>query len=103
MLGVPLEGLVNAFCDNSSVVLNSTQPASTLKKKHNAIAYHKVREAIASNMMHLAWVHSSKNLADMLTKPLPGPTLHALCEKVLYLLKEKEIEIDQSVDKSHGL
>jgi hypothetical protein len=66
---VPLEGPVNAFCDNSSVVLNSTQPSSTLKKKHNAIAYHKVRKAIASNIMRLAWVQTSKILADILTKP----------------------------------
>ncbi len=42
MFGVPIEGPSNTFCDNFSVVTNSTQPASTLKKKHNAIAYHKV-------------------------------------------------------------
>jgi hypothetical protein len=26
----------------------------------------------------------------MLTKLLPGPSLHAFCEKILYLYKEKE-------------
>jgi hypothetical protein len=87
MFGVPLEGPVNTFCDNSSVVMNGTHPASTLKKKHNAIAYHKVREAIASNIMRIGWVQRNKNLADMLMKPLPGPTLHAFCEKILYLYK----------------
>jgi hypothetical protein len=40
MFGVLLEGPVNTFCDNSSVVTNATQPASTLKKKHNSIAYY---------------------------------------------------------------
>ncbi len=85
MKGVPLEGPVNTFCDNSSVVTNSTIPSSTLKKKHNSIAYHRVREAIAAKVLRIAWVQTGKNLADLLTKPLPGPTLHALCEKILYL------------------
>jgi hypothetical protein len=30
-------------------------------------------------------VQSGNNLADMLTKPLNGPTLHNLMDKVLYL------------------
>jgi hypothetical protein len=99
MFGVPIEGPSNTFCDNSSVVTNSTQPSSTLKKKHNAISYHKVQEAIAANIIRLAWVQSSKNLADMLTKPLPGPTLHALCEKVLYLFKDNN---DMNDSDTHG-
>jgi hypothetical protein len=90
MFGVPLDGPANTFCDNTSVVTNATQPSSVLKKKHNAIAYHKVREAVASNMMRIGWVQSRKNLADLLTKPLPGPTLHYLCEKILYLYKSNE-------------
>jgi len=90
VFGAPLEGPVNTFGDNSSVVMNATHPASTLKKKHNAIAYHKVREAIASNIMCIGWVQSNKNLADMLKKPLPGPTLHAFCEKILYLYKDDD-------------
>ena len=85
MFGIPVEGPVNTFCDNSSVVMNATEPASTLKKKHNSIAYHRVREAIAAKILRVAWVQTGKNLADLLTKPLPGPTLHALCEKILYL------------------
>jgi len=92
MFGVPLEGPVNTFCDNSSVVVSSTLPASTLKKKHNLIAYHRVREAVAMNMMRIAWVETGKNLADMLTKPLNGPTLHALADKVLYLSNDMNDE-----------
>jgi hypothetical protein len=85
MFGIPLEGPANVFCDSYSVVTNSTIPSSTLKKKHNSIAYHRVREAIAANIMHVAWVHTNKNLADILTKPLPGPKLHAFAEKIQYL------------------
>jgi hypothetical protein len=48
MFGVPIEGPANVFCDNKSVATNSTVPTSTLKKKHNSIAYRRVREAVAA-------------------------------------------------------
>ena len=47
MMSIPLDGLTLLFCDNNAVVKNSTRPESVLKKKHNAIAYHRVCEAHA--------------------------------------------------------
>jgi hypothetical protein len=38
MMGIPVEGPTSVFCDNSAVVINTSAPESTLKKKHNAIA-----------------------------------------------------------------
>jgi hypothetical protein len=52
-LGVALDGPALMSGDNMSVVLNTTVPSSALKKKHNAIAYHRVREAIAARIMKL--------------------------------------------------
>jgi hypothetical protein len=78
MFGVPLEGAANMFVDNQSVVINATVPSSTLKKKHNSIAYHLVREAIAAKIIKVAKVHGKKNLADMFTKPLPVTLLYIL-------------------------
>ena len=37
MLGIPVEGPMNVFCDNEAVFKNTTIPESTLKKKHNSI------------------------------------------------------------------
>ena len=48
MFGIPLEGAANVLCDNQSVVTSSAVPESILKKKHNSIAYHQVREAVAA-------------------------------------------------------
>jgi len=48
MFGVPIDGPASVFCDNGSVVNNTTLPELTLAKKHNAICYHRVREAVAS-------------------------------------------------------
>jgi len=73
MFGIPLEGAANIFCDNQSVVTSSTVPETTLKKKHNSIAYHQVREAVAAGTIRIAKEPSETNIADMLTKCLPGP------------------------------
>jgi hypothetical protein len=70
MMGVPIEGAANVFCDNQSVFKNCSFPESTLKKKHNAIAYHRVSEAQASR--------------TILTKLLPGPRLRELSRQLLH-------------------
>jgi hypothetical protein len=44
MMGITIDGPSYVFCDNQSVVANSSRPESLLKKKSNAIAYHAVRE-----------------------------------------------------------
>ena len=75
MLGVPVEGLAVMFGDNLSVVTNCTLSTSTLKKKHNAIEYHRVREAVAAGVINLVHVPTKDKIADIMTKPL-GPQQH---------------------------
>jgi hypothetical protein len=84
MMGVPIDGPCTLFCDNEAAVKNSTIPESTLKKKHNAIAYHRVREAVASETIRIAYIHTSLNLADMFTKPLTSEKIHTFCEQILH-------------------
>ncbi len=84
MFGIPIEGPTNVFCDNQSVVTNTAKPESTLKRKHNSIAYHRVREAAAAGTIRIAKESHKTNIANMLTKPVSGPRLKALCEHVLF-------------------
>ena len=84
MLGVPLDGSVLLLGDNKSVVLNTTIPSSALKKKHNAIAYHRVREAIAARIVRFCHVDTQVNLADVLTKPLHNDDFHRLVKPILF-------------------
>jgi hypothetical protein len=84
MMGIPVDGATNVFCDNESVFKNASKPESTLKKKHNAIAYHRTREAIAAGIVRLAWEDGRFNIADILTKLMPGPKLKALISSILY-------------------
>jgi hypothetical protein len=58
------------YGDNMSLVLNTTLPSSALKKKHNAIAYHRVREAVAAGIVEFEHIPTDENIADCMTKPL---------------------------------
>jgi hypothetical protein len=55
-----------------------------LIKKHNAIAYHEVLEAVASGTIRVGKEDSKTNIADMLTKTILGPRLKDLCSRVLF-------------------
>ena len=68
MFGVPVEGPTDVFCDNQSVTKNASIPSSVLSKKHNAICYHKVREAQASGAQRVGWIQGEYNQADIMTK-----------------------------------
>lgn len=84
MFGIPIDGPANVFCNDKSIVTNATIPMSTLKKKHNSIAYHRVREAVAAGVSCIAKVHTSENLADLLAKPLSAAALKNSIQKILW-------------------
>ena len=84
MLGVKVEKKSLMLGDNMSVVVNTTIPSSSLKKKHLSCAYHKVREAIAGNYVDFGHIKSTQNLADINTKPLSSPDFHALVGPYLF-------------------
>jgi hypothetical protein len=75
MMGIPVACATNFFCDNESVDKSSVRPESTLNKKHIAIAFDRVREAQVTDIIQVAWEPTDSNLANLLTKVLPGPKL----------------------------
>jgi hypothetical protein len=89
-LGVALEGPESMLRDNMSVVLNTTVPSSVLKKKHNAIAYHRVKEAIAARIIRFAYIKSEENVSYLLTKSLRNEKFHYLMKKWLFRVPEKD-------------
>ena len=78
MFGVPLDEPTNILCDNESVVKNSSKIESTLDKKHNALAYHAVRWAVAAGSVRIGKVDGNYNLADAMTKRLTSRRRDAL-------------------------
>ena len=74
MMGIPCDYPCYIYGDNKSVLVNSTKPFSTLKKKSCSIAYHFVREGVSRDEWRVAYINTDDNVADILTKPLPGGT-----------------------------
>mgnify|MGYP003315513791 CR=1 FL=1 len=70
--------------DNNSVVLNTTMPSSVLKKKHCAVSYHKIREAIAAGIVKFSHINTEDNYADILTKPLSPKAFRSLVDPLLF-------------------
>ena len=67
-LGVPVRQVSYTFGDNQSVVTSSTVPQSALSKRHNALAYHRVREAFAAKILCFCHIEGVNNPADVLSK-----------------------------------
>ncbi len=61
------------FGDKQSVLANTINPTSTLKKNLNAISYHFVCEGVARDKWRTAYINTNDNVVDMLTKLLSGP------------------------------
>ena len=82
--GIPIDGPFNVFGNNESVINSSQKPEATLSKKHNSIAYHKTKEAVASGMIRVAYVNTLLNLVDVPTKPLHKAKRDALIDLFMY-------------------
>jgi len=68
----------------NGVVKNTTIPESMLAKKHNAINYHAVREAMAAKILRVGKEDGMTNLADLFTKILTPDRRRALCRHIMY-------------------
>ena len=81
--GVPIKSKSYVFGDNRSVVTSATLPHSTLSKRHNILAFHRFREAIAAKIIDFHWIQSEYNLSDMLSKHWEHIKIFPLIQKLL--------------------
>ena len=65
------------------MVTSATLPHSTLTKRHNILAFLRVREAIAAKLMAFYWIQSAYNLSDMLSRHWDHPTVYPMILKLL--------------------
>ena len=68
--GISIDTLTYIFGDNKSVLVNTSEPHSQLKKKSSSIAYHFVREGVTKDEWRTTYLNTNFNPADMLTKSL---------------------------------
>jgi hypothetical protein len=67
-LGVPVRGVSMMFGDNETVVNTASVPHARQQKRHVALSYHKVQEAVASGIMRFHHVRGKLNPTDILSK-----------------------------------
>jgi hypothetical protein len=90
MMGVPLDSPAWMFGNNESVVKSATIPHLSLMKRHNALAYHRVREAIAAKVLYFCHIPGNQNPANVLTKFLPWATSWPMIEPILLWIGETD-------------
>ena len=83
-LGVPINGSSMVFGDNESVVNSASQPYSKLHKRHNALSYHRTREAVAAGITRIHHIPGKKNPADILSKHWDYPTIWPILQPLLF-------------------
>ena len=60
------------FCDNKLVVKNKSVPESVLKKIHNALCYHRVKEDYKEGTILVGWTPGYFNMSDLPTNTIMG-------------------------------
>ena len=99
-LGVPIHGQAFMFGDNQSVITSSTIPHSRLSKRHNALSYHRVREAIVANILSFFHIEGKKNPSDILSKHCGRPQMVDHVNPLLFQMGssfpkgEQDVEIE---------
>ena len=101
-LGVPIKGRTVMFGDNQSVVKNSTVPHSVLNKRHIALSYHRVREALAAKIVSFHWIDGKRNPADLLSKHWDFVTAWPLLKPLLFWAGDTSICRDEVSQKKES-
>ena len=72
MMAIPFSDTWFVYEDNTSVLYNTTSTESDLKENSNSIAYHAVREGVATVEWLNGYEPTDKNFSDLLTNSVPG-------------------------------
>jgi hypothetical protein len=67
-LGVPIREHTYMFGDNKSGVGSGSKVDAKLHKRHTALSFHRVREAIAAGVLEFYHIAGTINPADILSK-----------------------------------
>jgi hypothetical protein len=90
-LGVPLYKRSYMFGDNEAVVDSSSFPHSKLHKRHQALSFHRVREAVASGMLRFIHIDGPSNPADILSKHWGYQQVKNLLKYLLLNVRRKPV------------
>ena len=81
--GVRIKAKFYMVGDNRSIVTSASLPHYTLSKRDNIMAFHRVRDAIATTIIDLHWIQSKYHLCDMLSKHSELTMIFPMIRKLL--------------------
>ena len=82
------------------MVLTSTIPHSKLSKRHNALSYHKTREAVAAGIVKYYHIQGETNPADIVSKHWKMASVWDTLKILMFYdsCKKNKEEIDKESD-----
>ncbi|XP_019150324.1 PREDICTED: uncharacterized protein LOC109147141 [Ipomoea nil] len=84
------------WCDNLGATYLCANPVFHARTKHVEIDYHFVRDKVASGDFLVNFVSTKDQIADILTKPIPGPRFTLLRDKLNELDGKESFKRDVS-------
>ena len=91
-LGVPINKHSYMFGDNESIVNSASVPHAKLHKRHTALSFHRVCEAIAAQYVVFNYLPRADNLADILSKHWAYPAIWDMLRCLLFCEKDTLLE-----------
>jgi hypothetical protein len=73
-INFPQNEPTSLLTDNNAALILSKDPRFHARAKHINTKWHFVRELTDNGCIQVGYIPSKDNVADILTKPLPGPT-----------------------------
>ena len=94
------------FGDNQSVVTSSTIPHSVLSKRHNCLAFHRVRECVAADIIRFYHIKGTLNPSDIMSKHCGYPQAWPIIRPLLFwagdITKMPPLKDDEDVACDEG-
>jgi hypothetical protein len=91
-LGIFLPAVPAIWCDNTSAIALASTPIFHSRKKHIEVDYHFVQERVVRGDLHLHFISTEDQLADLFTKPLTTQRFLKLTSKLMFLAPTHSLE-----------
>ena len=81
-IGIKVKTPMKLYTDNTGVINLSKNFTASMRTRHVDIRHHHVCDHSEQKNVDLCYVPTDKNISDMLTKNLCGPSYNAHCSKL---------------------